>query len=792
MESISGQESSAIATCENDVFPQSELLAAIVASAQEAVISKTVGGVITSWNPAAEKIYGYSAHEAIGKNISIIVPPENWPHLKLVGNKLAQGDYIAPFETIQVHKDGRRLEVLVSPSAIRNAGGAVIGSATLNTDITGRKRAEEQLKIATEAVRIGSWEWDIRTNQMSWSKILQEMHQLAPGEFQGGFDAFIQNVYPADREGVLQTLREIQRQPGEFHLEYRAAKDGMIWFEARGRVLLDTNGQPERMIGVCMDITQRKAAEEALRNDAALRESEARLRELAEAMPHMVWIANPQGVVTYGNRRYFEYTGAAGQDLISEGGARFIHPEDLPRVTERWREIFRTGAPQEFEFRMLGRWGLYHWHMARMTPIKNEQGKIIRWIGTTTDIDAQKRAAQALKIATRSLERKVEERTSELNQSLQFLEDFLYNMGHHLRAPLRAIVGFTRILMEDNAPAFDAAGRENGQRIVHAATRMDQLLNDLLAFGRISHEEIPCTTVDLDLCVKEVLGRFESEIRGKNATVEVLQPLPLICAHQPTTEIILNNLISNALKFVPPGRPPHVTLWAERKDSFIRLWVADNGLGISTEYQRRVFRPFERLHGYAEYPGTGIGLAIVKKSVQRMGGAVGLSSELGKGSSFWIELPVDQSSLPCPPYYLPSLDFLSEIDALVVTDIVGRIRWVNLAFTRITGHALTDVLGKKPGAFLQGPATDLVEIQKLRDAIRTRKKCSAAVVNYRKNGEPFWFLITLGPIRRNGRYIGFAAVEREISLPISDAQKQELRGKVRRVVTRLRKMPELV
>jgi len=248
-------------------------------------------------------------------------------------------------------------------------------------------------------------------------------------------------------------------------------------------------------------------------------------------------------------------------------------------------------------------------------------------------------ADQKLAQYAAELETVVYRRTAELQLSNTQLEMFVYSIAHDLRAPLRSMQGFAQLLVEEHAANLNQKGRDYANFINTAAQTMDHLLSDLLAFSHMSQQKIELAPVALQAVVQSALAGCEQEIRERHARIEVVPPLPAVLGHETMLRQVLVNLIGNAVKFVT-GKPPTVRIWAEEaRAGMVRVWVEDNGIGIPAEFQERIFQVFQRLHTSKDYAGTGIGLAIVKKGVERMGGRVGVESNPGAGSKFWIELP---------------------------------------------------------------------------------------------------------------------------------------------------------
>jgi signal transduction histidine kinase len=250
----------------------------------------------------------------------------------------------------------------------------------------------------------------------------------------------------------------------------------------------------------------------------------------------------------------------------------------------------------------------------------------------------QKKHEEELVAMAASLERRVVERTELLEEANTELEAFSYSISHDLRAPLRSMQGLAGLLVEECGTALGSDCAEFARRINASAAYMQTLMDDLLRYSRLGRAEIATHPVPLERAVDEALGQLGADIAEKNADITVCRPLPDVTGNRPIVVQVVANLLANAIKFVD-GKRPEVRIRAEERGERVRLWVEDNGIGIAPEHREKIFRVFERLHGVETYPGTGVGLAIAKRGMERMSGAIGLESEVGRGSRFWIELP---------------------------------------------------------------------------------------------------------------------------------------------------------
>ncbi len=335
------------------------------------------------------------------------------------------------------------------------------------------------------------------------------------------------------------------------------------------------------------------------------------------------------------NQKFIDLLGYERAELSSTRLTDYLDPEDQEKYRSALQKIMSSGsAVFEVDFRKKNGESFPAEVSSSMFALGGD--KVIQ--GVVRNISERKQTEEEYKKYRKHLEDFVAQRTDQLEAANKELESFAYSVSHDLRAPLRAMEGFANALLEDYGSSLDSSGRDYAERVVSAAQHMDTLIQDLLAYSRLSRSAPKANAVSLDSVLGEVMHQFNPEISNSGAQIRVERPLPEVMGDHATLVQVLSNLLSNAIKFVQPGVKPGVKIWAEEKNGRTRLWVEDTGIGIAPEYRDRIFRIFERLQGVETYPGTGIGLAIVKKGMERMGGQAGVESNPGKGSKFWVEL----------------------------------------------------------------------------------------------------------------------------------------------------------
>jgi PAS domain S-box-containing protein len=322
--------------------------------------------------------------------------------------------------------------------------------------------------------------------------------------------------------------------------------------------------------------------------------------------------------------------GYTAGELRSKSLLELVHPEDRTTTAEQLTRLKMGDAPAYFENRYLCRDGSFRWLGWTAAPFASEQLVYI----FARDITSRKAAETEIHNLNRELERRIGDLTEVNNE----LEAFNYSISHDLRAPLRSIRSFAQFLREDFGPSLGPEREDYLRRVESAAKYMDVLLLDLLQYSRLSRSELEMVPVELETAVADVLTSIEPELLERKAEIKVRKPLAPGLAHPATLRQVIYNLISNGLKFVQPQQPPNIEIWSERRDGWVRVWVADHGIGIAPQYHKKIFGLFQRLHAQDAYPGTGVGLALVRRGVERMGGRIGVESTAGEGSRFWFEV----------------------------------------------------------------------------------------------------------------------------------------------------------
>ncbi len=461
-------------------------------------------------------------------------------------------------------------------------------------------------------------------------------------------DGWMENIYEEDRENFLKIYNLCFDERIAFRTEYRLRhRSGEYrWILSMGNPSYASDESFLGFIGTATEITQEVQAR------SLIKESEERFRQMADAMPHIVWMATAEGKLNYFNQGFYNYTGQPQDEEINEASRKIVHPDDMERAKLIWMHYLKGDRQMEGEVRFKRKDGEYRWHLVRGVPLKNKDGDIKMWVGTCTDIHDHKTLNE-------ELEKRVEERTHDLQEinremerSNSELQQFAYVASHDLQEPLRKIITFADRLQafKDNVPD---KGKLYLDKIVASSQRMTKLIDDLLNFSRISRTGSKFVQTNLNEILEKVLTDFEVIATLKNATI-TYQNLPVINAIPVQMEQLFHNLVANALKFAKKDVLPVITITArrvtageeeklnglDRERHYVEIVVRDNGIGFSNEFAEQIFIIFQRLNDRHTYPGTGIGLAVCRKISTNHGGKIYAVSKEDEGAAFYIILPI--------------------------------------------------------------------------------------------------------------------------------------------------------
>lgn len=574
------------------------------------------------------------------------IHPDDRPRLQQIAQNAIHGGAAYEVECRFYRRPDEMIWIRDVGHVIRDADGRARRMAGVCTDITSRRHVETRAECLNhELQRVVSLleahfnnsplavvEWDQASVVSRWSQGAERLFGWTADEVVGRTLSEFPLVHPADEAHVATVAARLcsGREPFVPSRNRNLTKSGNVlvcdWYNT---VVTYPGGLST--LSLVLDVTERQRAD--LEKEGfldQLRQSEQRFRLLADAMPQLVWTADAQGMVDYYNAQIQHYSGA---EVTKEGTWSWqpmIHPDDALATARTWSEAARTGYLYSCTHRVRMANGTYRWHLSRGTPVRNAAGEIIKWFGTATDVDDQVRASERL-------EQTVAERTAALRETVAELEAFSYSVSHDMRAPLRAMRGYAEILIEEFAHQISDEGRHYLTRIGESARRMDALVHDVLTYSRTAKERIVLGPIALDELVRAIVSQYP-EFQSPRTQVEIESPLGVVRAHEGCLAQCVSNLLGNAVKFVPAGVVPRIRIRTERAGPRIRLWFEDNGIGIAPDHHERIFEIFGRVHSDQEYEGTGIGLAIVRQAVDRMHGRVGVVSELGRGSAFWLEL----------------------------------------------------------------------------------------------------------------------------------------------------------
>jgi two-component system CheB/CheR fusion protein len=483
-------------------------LAAIIQFSEDAIISKTLDGIVTSWNPGAQKLFGYTAEEMIGQSITKVIPKDRLNEEPEILRRIQKGEIVDHFETKRLTKGGDLLDISLTISPVKDREGKITGASKIARNITKAKKAE-----------------------------------------------------------------------------------------------------------------------------ALLKESERQFRQIADSMPQIVWTATPDGHLDYYNRQWYEFTGFE-EDYNELSWARILNPDDVQISIDKYHHSIKTGEPYRVEYRFKDHKnpGSFRWFMGRANPVRDQQGNIVKWFGTFTEIDDAKRIQQELELGK------------------QQREDFIKMASHELKTPITTLKGYLQLILnavkDDENEISPLLIKSSLVTMDKQVNRLTRLMSELLDLSRIEAGQLELN--------KELFSLNELVIEMVQDVLYTSNKFSINIYHDTECTVhadrdrlgqVLTNLLTNAIKYSPHADKIEVRIYKPEKNR-VAVSVKDQGIGVGEKEQEKIFERYYRAEGKSEqtYPGFGVGLYIAGEIIQRHNGKISVESEKGKGSTFTFTLPVETTN----------------------------------------------------------------------------------------------------------------------------------------------------
>lgn len=638
------------------------LLSAIIEASDDAILSKTLDGIITRWNRGAERMFGYTAAEIIGQPKTILFPKDRLGEEEIFLDRIRQGLKTDHFETIRLRKDSSPLRVSVTILPSKDERGQVDGATTIVRDITGRQHLldvfrdkQQRLQVALKAGNISIWELDLAQQILYCSEETVCLFGMRPEIKELSVSEFMLRVHPDDRVCVRREFLSALPTQTSFELIFRILRSGEVrWIQANGHVLSYKEGQPLRYTGTFRDITDQKQAENSLKQQAQI------IEQVHDALIRM----DMEGVVTLWNRGAERIFGYTAEEALGRLIFFLFFEEDLPQIQH---EVF-TPALQDgqhaCELRARHKSGRAIYITLSLSLLMDSHQTAYGMIGVSSDITQRKLDEEALAEAIEELERRNQESAQARDAALAAAHaksQFLANMSHEIRTPLNGVVGIAEVL---SFTSLDANQQSYLRTIRQSAQNLLGIINDILDFskiecGKITLETIPFTLRDV---LEDSAALLATKAHEKGLEVCCLFPpmgIPksgadaLLLGDPTRLTQIITNLLSNAIKFTEKGEIilGAELMWTTPYESQWRVFVRDTGIGIPAARQEAIFESFIQADGSTtrRFGGTGLGLTISRQLARLMGGQINLQSEVGKGSEFQVECAFMQQATPETP-----------------------------------------------------------------------------------------------------------------------------------------------
>ncbi|MEQ1528418.1 MAG: ATP-binding protein [Methylococcales bacterium] len=586
------------------------------------------------------EIVGYSQHELMGLTFQHITHADDLDtDLNQVRRMLAGEIQTYALEKRYIRKNSELIWINLTVALARKPDGSPDYFISVVENIQARKQAEQALKASELALKtaqrlanIGSWHWDVVTDTHTWSAEVYNIYgrdpALAPADYQEAATYFTPKSWAKLATAVEKCLKE--QLSYECDAEVVRPDGEHRWVVARGQAGCAADGGLVDLYGTVQDITERKQAEENLRK------SQAQLKIFIKHAPISTAMLDREMNYLSTSGRWLQEFSTGYSELLGRNHYQ-VHP-DIPAEWKIIHQQALAGATLKNDDDLwIRKDGSKHWLRWAVLPWTNENGEIGGIIISTEDITDRKLAEQEVLRLNANLEQRIAERTAELSIANHELDSFAYAVSHDLRAPLRAMSGFSQALSEDYGEQLQGEAKTYLQQISLASEKMSALIDGLLALSRSVRGALRCDDIDISALSERLLRELLQHEPNRQVSFKV-QPGLNVHGDMCMIEIVMTNLLHNAWKYTLNTPGAHIRVYAEQRHDSRYICVADNGAGFDCAYANRLFQPFQRLHRQEEFPGIGIGLATVQRIVTRHGGRIEATSEPGKGAIFSFTL----------------------------------------------------------------------------------------------------------------------------------------------------------
>lgn len=590
-----------------------------------------LGSGKVSWSNELFKVFGLDREEQAPTydQQEKLFGQESWAVLQAAVDRALQSGQGYSLELEVLRPGGANRWIQAKGEAKRNSTYQIVGLLGTAQDVTELKSAQlelaatsERVLLATEAARIGVWDFDFQRDELVWDGLMHELYGTEPTAFGGRFQDWRSSLHPEDLEATESDFLRAVEEKRPFDSDFRIVTPGgrIKYLKGRAHIHYHRDGTVARAVGVNYDITQQREAE------LSLQSSEQLLRDFVRYAPAAIAMLDRDLCYLQASERWLSDYNLVGETL--EGRC---HYDVFPDVPERWKAIHQrvlAGSVERCEEEAFPRAdGRCDWLQWEVRPWKDAHGHIGGLLFFTQVITARK-----------EMQLKLQRQKDDLERSNHDLEQFAYVASHDLQEPLRAVSGCSQILARRYQEQLDGRADELIKHIVEGVERMQRLINDLLSYSRVDRKGSAFAVVDSRKALDDALLLLSAAIEESGAVVTAESTFPMLHADAGQLKHLFANLIGNSIKY-RGHQPPAIRVSVQPEGEKWQFRVQDNGIGIAPEHISRIFLLFQRLHTRDEYPGTGIGLALCQKIVARHGGRIWVESTVGKGSTFCFTVP---------------------------------------------------------------------------------------------------------------------------------------------------------